>query len=200
MEKDNKISYFNTLMFTIFTAIASLGVLSFLLFDFGKKFIYFIVAFEVGVFTLIGYCIYKIIKGDKKANDIKTKYVVRFDECPDYYSRKVINGDDFCFNEYLVKDYQGNPVLIKISPAEIDGITNTPEASTILNTTIPPTDNYSKFKLHRLEADEKIADYSEKCKIVYTKPSVSDSKYDNYTHYPDIPYTYIKSRCASLAE
>ena len=200
MEKDKKISYFNTLMFTIFTAIASLGVLSFLLFDFGKKFLYFIIAFEVGVFILIGYCIYKIIKGDKKAKDNKTKYVVRFDECPDYYSKKIINGDDFCFNEYLVKDDQGKPLLIKLTPAEIDGTAISPESYATLNNNVPTTDDYRKFKLHRLETDEKIADFSDKCKLVFSKPNVSDSKYDNYTHYPDIPYTYIKSRCASLAD
>lgn len=200
MEKDNKISYFNTLMFTIFTAIASLGILSFLLFDFGKKFLYFIIAFEVGVFILIGYCIYKIIKGDKKAKDTKTKYVVRFDECPDYYSKKVINGDDYCFNEYLVRDDQGKPVLIKLTPAEKDGTEISPESSVTLNNTVPSIDNYNKFKLRRLESDEKISEFHNKCKLVFNKPNESDSKYDNYLHYPDIPYTYIKSRCASLAE
>ena len=188
-------------MFTIFTGIASLGVLSFLFFDFGKKFIYFIIAFEVGVFILIAYCIYKIIKGDKKNKDNKDKYVVRFDECPDYYSKKIINGDDYCFNEYLVKDKVGKPVLIKISPHEMNGTTLTPEKTTLLTNiaeqSAPP---YSKFKLHKLETDDNILKFEDKCKLLFNAPSTSDPKYTDYLHYPYIPYTYAKSRCASLAE
>lgn len=188
-------------MFTIFTGIASLGVLSFLFFDFGKKFIYFIIAFEVGVFILIAYCIYKIITGDKKKKDNKDKYVVRFDECPDYYSKKIINGEDYCFNEYLVKDKRGNSMLIKLSPYEMNGTTVTPETTTKLTNIVEPSAQlYSKFQLHKLEKDDNIPKFEDKCKLLFNNTSVSDPKYSSYLHYPHIPYTYAKSRCASLAE
>lgn len=198
-KSQNKISYFNTLMFTIFTGIVSLGVLSFLFFDFGKKFIYFIIAFEVGVFMLIAYCLYKIISGDKKIN-AKDKYVVRFDECPDYYSKKIIEGKEYCFNEYVVKDNAGNVKVIKITPAEIGGVKQDPDSAITLTDIVEPNAKlYAKFELHKLENDDNIPTYEEKCKYLFKQPPV-DEKYNSYRQFTYIPYTYAKSRCESLAE
>ena len=198
-KSQNKISYFNTLMFTIFTGIVSLGVLSLLFFEFGKKFIYFIIAFEAGVFLLIAYCLYKIIAGDKKIN-AKDKYVVRFDECPDYYSKKIVNGEEYCFNEYVVKDNAGNVKVIKITPSEIGGVKQEPASAITLTDIVEPNANlYAKFKLHQLETDDNIPKYEEKCKYLFNQPPVDD-KYNSYRHFTYIPYTYAKSRCESLAE
>ena len=197
---DSKVSYFNTLLFTIITGIVSLCILGLLFFEFGQKLIFFIIAFETGVFILIGYCIYKIISSEKKKNNKKDTYVVRFDECPDYYTRKDIDGKAWCFNEYISKDpSSGKTYIIKLTPAEINFVPqDVPTVITITNTKLTNDPPYSKFELKALENDEKLETYEDKCKLLFKMPPAED-KYAKHMHYTYIPWTYAKSRCASLA-
>ena len=59
-------SYFNTLIFTIISGIFSLVLIATLFFDMFKKYIPFIVTVEIGLFLIIGYCIYKIYNNEQK--------------------------------------------------------------------------------------------------------------------------------------
>lgn len=194
---DRRISYFNTLLFTIITGIVSLGVLSLLFFEFGKPYIYFIIAFEVGVFTIIGYCIYKIVSAEKAKADKKDKYVVRFDECPDYYSLKVIDNKDYCVNEYVTKTSRGELRISRLTP--VNTTDNRPNAvPTVINlATSSKAYEINKFPLRGIEDDPNIPTFEEKCKLLYKVPPEED-KYKDHMFYTRIPWTFAKSRCASL--
>lgn len=196
---DRKVSYFNTLLFTIITGIVSLCILALLFFEFGKKLIYFIIAFEVGVFILIAYCIYKIVSGEKKKLKSGDKYVVRFDECPDYYTKKEIDGKVWCYNDYVIKDLSGKIFVIRLTPSEINNVPqDVPTTISVTNSRLANDPVYSKFELKALETDDKIPSYEDKCKLLFKMPPAED-KYTKHMHYTYIPWTYAKSRCASLA-
>jgi hypothetical protein len=197
---NNKISYFNTLIFTIIAGVVSLGVVSLLFFDFGKQIIYFIVAFEVGVLGIIAYCIYKIIKGEMDKNNKKDKYVVRFDQCPDYYSSKIINNKEYCVADYIVRNDKGDVTVMRIFPEkDARGSISAPASINLDYANQTGTDYKYKFELRQLEQDPKIPTFEEKCKYLYTQPP-PNPKYNAYRHFTQIPWTYAKSRCASLAE
>lgn len=195
---EQKVSYFNTLIFTVITAIVSLGVLSLLFTESGKKMIYFIIAFEVGVFLIILYCIYKIISGETKSSSKSSTYVVNFDQCPDYYTKYThTNGDSLCLNNYIVKDDKGNIYVIRLDGnLETDTmdqtITLNPPGNTPLNT-------IAEFELTKLQKDTLIKNYEDKCALVMAKPPSSDTKYNSYAFYNKLPWTYLKSRCEGLA-
>lgn len=194
---DTKVSYFNTLIFTVITGIISLGVLCLLFFDIGKRFLYFIIAFEIGVFALIGFCLYVIISTEMAKKKNKIKYVVRFDECPDYYTKKVKDGKEYCINKYVVKDSRGNVFIAVISPAEIGNVPiDVPKTISTQESTSDPL--YTNFELRALENDQEIKTLEEKCKLMYTAPP-SDDKYMAHMHYHFIPWTYAKSRCESVS-
>lgn len=194
MATDNKISYLNTLIFTIVTGIISLIVLGCLFFEFGQRFIYFIIGFEIGVFFLIGYCIYKIVRAEKRYVSGDDKYVVRFNECPDYYAKRVYDGKEYCVNDYVVKDNAGGVYIVKVTPASTDP----PTSITVTDNATPYSGQpYSKFELHALEADNALKTYDEKCKPLFVNPT--DAKYQGYPDVSQIPWTYVRSRCESFA-
>lgn len=187
-------------MFTIITAIIALCILSLLFFDFGKKYLYFIIAFQVGVFAIVTYCIYRIIRAELRLQKGADRYVVRFDECPDYYTKRVINGEEHCFNDYIVKDQQGKVYVIRLTPQKVGETSITPPKTIIVTDKATPQDPlYAKFKLHALENDAAIKTYEDKCTLLFTPPP-NESKYIPHSHYTYIPWTYAKSRCQSLAQ
>ena len=194
---DKKMSYFNTLMFTVITGIVSLCMLALLFFEFGKKFMVFIIAFEVGVFVLIAYCIIKIMMLEKKKT--AANFVIKFDECPDYYSRKMIGGVEYCFNDYIVNDKQGKLHVIRLTPYLIGGEPQqVPKFITISDSVRAGTDKmYEKFRLRELETDTSIPLLKDKCGLMFKLPP-DDAKYDNHRHYNYIPWTYAKSRCEGV--
>jgi hypothetical protein len=197
---NKKISYFNTLIFTIIAGVVSLGVVSLLFFDVGKQIIYFIVAFEVGVLGIIAYCIYKIIRGEMDKNNRKDKYVVRFDQCPDYYSSKIINNKEYCVADYIVRNAKGDVSVMRIFPEkDARGSISAPASISLDYANQTGADYKYKFELRQLEQDPKIPTFEEKCKYLYTEPP-QNPKYNAYRHFTQIPWTYAKSRCASLAE
>jgi hypothetical protein len=194
MSSDKNISYFNTLIFTIITGIACLMLLILLFFDIGKQFIYFIIAFEIGIFIIIGYCIAQIVIVEKKKNDGTTNYVVKFDECPDYYTKQLIDSKEYCLNEYMGRNEAGTRFLIKIFPAEINGQPITPPSDL---TGTPQL--YEKFPLRGLETDANIRKMADKCNLLFKEPAVPSATYSNHMYYKYIPWTYAKSRCESIA-
>lgn len=198
---DQKISYFNTLIFTIVTGVVSLCILGLLFFDFGKSMIYFIIAFEIGVFCLIAYCIYKIVSGAKKETVRKSSYVLRFNECPDYYTKRMIKDDTYCVSDYIVRDRNGEVYISRVSPTvDRDGEPLEPPKNITINATSTVGErSYDKIKLTALEKDDKFAKNDEKCSLVYNTPKDRDSKYDPYRDYSILPWTYMRSRCESFA-
>lgn len=198
--KEKKVSYFNTLIFTIITGVLSLGILGLLLYDIGKDFVFFIVTLEAGIFIIIGYCIYRIISHEKakeKASQ-EDRYVVNFDTCPDYYVKRMVGDKEYCFNDYTVKDETGKTYIMKVYPMEVNG---TPIQ---IPPTIRPSNNvggneylFEKFDLHALESDPTLKTYKDKCNLVYQTPA---DRMNQYSHIPSLPWTFAQSRCESLAD
>lgn len=195
---DRKISYFNTLIFTIITAVASLMVLGLLFLPIGKQFIYFIVAYEVGVFLIIAYCIFKILRGDKKFDENRKNFVVRFDECPDFYT-KTMHADNtlWCHNDYKVIDPRTQEELVyRIFPMRYkDQPTSVPTTITLADNI--PGQPYARFQLKQLESDDDYPTYDKKCQVLFKNPSSSNESYNTFQ---DLPWTYAKSRCESLGK
>lgn len=201
---DKKIAYFNTLIFTVITGIVSLIVLSFLFFDFGKAFIYLIVIFEMGVFIIIGTCIYFIIKaeGDKKN---KTDYLVNIDQCPDYYTKttNVLDGKDYCLNYHQGSDALGTRVLTRIFPMKNANGDDLMVSRSIRLSEISPVasqSDYNNFPLYSLQTDEKLNDTAKRCDAIFRKPSASLGTNGAYDSHSLMPWTYARSRCAGLSE
>lgn len=199
-ENDKKISYFNTLIFTIVTGIISLCIVGLLFFEVGQKMIYFIIAFEIGVFILITYCIYRIASADKKLSKSKDGYVLKFNECPDYFSRYINpneNGRVECINNYIVKDRNGQVYLSTITPAkyENENVTVPGTVPEIPSTTAPP---YTRVVLNALEKDENFPKNDDKCGLIFKTPVAKEPKTTPYRAYASVPWTYMRSRCESF--
>jgi hypothetical protein len=195
-DNEKKISYFNTLIFTIITGIVSLAILGLLFFEFGRTFIYFIIAFEIGVFILIAYCIYKIVSGSRKSDKNKDSYVLRFNECPDYFTRREAkDGTVSCVNKYIVKDRNGQIYLSAITPTQFNGEEVTIPASAQPDTSTPAS--YEKVILRQLEKDDKFSKYQDKCNLIWNAPKATDAHAAPYSGYSAIPWTYMRSRCES---
>jgi hypothetical protein len=199
MSSNTKISYFNTLVFTIITGVASLVLLSLLFFDIGKEFIYFIITFEIGIFVIIAYCITKIILGEMSKKKNTTGYVVSFDQCPEYYVKENIEGVEYCNNEFTTVDkITGRKYLMKLFPAEINNFPVEPEQTVIKGPKAGST-TYDYFPMRNLENDPDFRTMEEKCNLLFKAPTSNEDKYKEHTFYTYIPWTYAKSRCQSLA-
>lgn len=198
--KNQKVSYFNTLVFTVVTGIVCLALLALLFFDIGKEFMYFIIALEVGAFAVIGYCITKIVLYERQRAKYAADgvYVVKFDTCPDYYVKRMVDGKTYCFNDYTIKDKFGKNYVMKVYPESVDGVAiQPPDRITISNTVRPDDYLFEKFDLNALESDPNLKGYGEKCKMVYSVPA---DKKKQYSHLPWIPWTHASSRCQSFVE
>lgn len=198
MSTQSKVSYFNTLIFTIITGIASLILLTLLFFNIGKEFIYAIITFEVGIFAIIAYCITQIIIAESNKSKKTTSYVINFDQCPDYYTKKIVNGVEYCFNEYMGKDEAGNNYVMKISPAEVNHEPRSLPATVTVSDTVTGQSYLDVFELRKLQDDPNFKTMEEKCALVSKAPVSLDAKYTPHTMYTYMPWTYAQSRCQSL--
>jgi len=199
MSSNKKIEYFNTLIFTVITGIVSLIVLCMLFFDFGKKFVYLIIMFELGVFVIIGLCIYEIMKAETKKTNVDG-YQIRFNQCPDYYSSVSLNGTDYCMNWFQGKDAFGKDVIIRVYPLQ-DSFGN----EITVNKEFPAseltpaqTSTYTNFALYDLEKEERLPTQNKKCDVIF-KPS-RDTNLAKYAGHSVVPWTYARSRCQSLSD
>lgn len=198
--KEKKISYFNTLIFTIVTGIVSLCLLGLLFFDIGKEFMVFIISLEVGIFAIIGYCIYRIISHEKKKQEAAEQnlYVVNFNTCPDYYVKRVVGDKTYCFNDYTVKDSNGKAYIMKVYPVEVNGTPiQIPPTITPSNTVANNDYLFEKFDLRALENDNTLKTTKEKCNLIFQTPA---DRVNEYSHLPSIPWTFAQSRCESFAD
>ena len=194
---ESRVAYFNTLIFTIVTGVISLGVLALLIFPFGKDYMAFIITFEIGVFIIIGICIYNIVKAENEKSKQKEIYV-KFDQCPDAYSRHTSNNMVFCKNFYKVKDASGNDFIARIYPLK-DGNNN--EIVPLMTFTATQlydvsASNYTNFELGGIDKDINLKTGAERCQLLFTKPT--SSNLNPYMDYNLLPWTYTRSRCASM--
>lgn len=191
MKENKKLSYKNTLIFTILAAVTSVVLIGFLAFQSFRDYIYFIVIVEVAIFAIIGYCIYRIVTYEKRLEALRNqkRNTVAFNECPDYYIKKFdVKGAPFCSNEYRVKDQQSNEYVMKVYPSSVE----TP--STIeKNAPVTNAPKYEKFYLNEIPNTKDLVTSKEKCGVLFNEPT--NPSLLQLRGYTEIPWTYMRSRC-----
>lgn len=191
MNDNKKITYRNTIIYTILAAIVSLGLLVLLAFKSFFDYIYLIAIIEIGIFIIIGYCIYKIITYEKSFEKLKDqkRYYIPFSECPDYYVKKFSNnGEPFCSNEYRVKDANDNTFLMKVYP---DTVPLPTKHDAI--TSVDQSQKYEKFWLNQIENAKELRTTKDKCSVLSVQPT--DPKLAKYRGFNNVPWTYVRGRC-----
>lgn len=195
-EQTKKISYFNTLIFTIISGIVSLLLLAALFFDVFKDYMTFIITVEIGIFLVIGWSIWQIVSNEKRLEELRKKknFTIDFTQCPDYYISRVVDGVTICSNEYIVEDQYRNKRLMKIYPA--DDISKNisyplPKLhSNIYNKqTSRPVD---KFDSTAIDSAGDLPDVQKKCGAVL-------GMNNTYKDYTQIPWVGVRARCESYA-
>lgn len=200
-EEKKKISYFNTLIFTIIAGIFSILLLLLLFVKGFKTYLPFIITLEVGIFVIIAICIIQIILNERLFDKLKknNSFNINFSSCPDYYTKRDIGTTEICSNEYIYTDEQSRKFIMKIYPDD-DKLYPLPASYTfdyIENTdTQSGQPKYEKFPLHEIENNTNLKTYNEKCAILNTDPT--DLKLTNLKGYNLVPWTTMNAKCASL--
>jgi hypothetical protein len=194
MNENKKISYRNTLIYTIVTAVISLALLIMLAFKSFFDYVYLIAIVEVGIFIIIGYCIFKIINYEKSLEALKNqkRYYIPFTECPDYFVKKFNeSGEPYCSNEYRIKDKNDNTYLMKVYPDTVP-LPTKHDAST----SVDQSQKYEKFWLNQIQNAKELRTTKDKCSVVSVEPT--DPKLAKYKGYTNVPWTYVRGRCAGF--
>lgn len=195
-----KISYFNTLIFTIVSAVVSVVILVLFYFKGLKPFWPFIIALEVGIFFIIGLCITTIILSElaleKKKND--RSYNIPFTSCPDYFTMTNKDNKTYCFNEYIYIDDYKRKFLMKVypddDPSDPNGVRPLPS---IASSDIVANDpKHEKFNLAEIESEPTFKSAFDRCGPVINDPS--DVKLAYLKGYKLLPWTSMRAKCESL--
>lgn len=204
MNNNKRISYKNTLIYTIVTAIVSLLILALLFIPSMFDYIYFIAVIELGIFIIIGVCIYKIINYEKHLNELRDQnsYYIPFSECADYFVKKTDSkGNTYCSNEYSVKDQFGNVKMMKIYPTDTALPTTHTQTMNDINCkagttgcTIPH--KYEKYSLTQIPDSKLLKTNQQRCSVLFVEPT--DPALTEYKEYTKIPWTYVKGRCETF--
>lgn len=214
MNQDRRISYFRTLVFTVIAFVMSLGLL--VLWYLRRDVQTFVILVEIGIFTIIGYCIWNIVQYERALQDMRrsSNYTLKMQSCPDYYvkRRDPVTSKDFCSNEYVVVDDKsptGKKLIMKITPVLpnvlIDGVSrpnpDTPSAPEMhhidymkveKNVRREP-DAIDKFYINvfdDIKAPKKLCDTISPYSTEGSKTAMSVLKH--------VPWTYARSRCNGL--
>lgn len=195
-----KMSYYNTLIFTIIAGIVSVCLLLLLLFKDFKKYLPFIVTLEVGIFAIIATCIITIFVNESVLNKLKKQmgYQISFTSCPDYYTKRTIGDKEICSNDYVYFNDKKQPFIMKIYP--IDDKSNPTKGARPLPTTHVyeykgDEPKWEKFPLNELDSEQSFKDYSQKCAPLFSDPSEPNLQY--LKGYSVIPWTTMRSKCAA---
>ena len=193
MNSNKKISYKNTLIFTILSAILSIAIAVCLFFDFimKKEYLYFVVTLEVGICIIVAYCIYKIINFEKYLDELRNpkNLYIPFSSCPDYFQKLITpNGNPICTNQYQVTDASNNNYLMKIYP---NGVNLPPFHNP--NADVSTSPKYEKFNLNDIGQSTELATTRAKCAVLSVEPT--DPAMAKYTGYTQVPWTYVRGRC-----
>lgn len=207
MNNNKRISYKNTLIYTIVTAIVSLLILALLFIPSMFDYIYFIAVIELGIFIIIGVCIYKIINYEKNLNKLRDQnsYYIPFSECADYFVKKIDSkGNTYCSNEYSVKDQFGNVKMMKIYPnTETLPTTHVNTINTLNDINCKAGSEgcsmphkYEKYSLTQIPDSKLLKTNQQKCSVLFVEPV--DPALTAYKEYSKIPWTYVKGRCETF--
>ena len=199
-DENMKVSYFNTLIFTIFAGIVSLVLLVLLYFKGFNQYLPFIIALEVGLFGLILLCITQIILNEIYLDKLKKNlgYKVDFNICPDYYTKRNNGNKEICSSDYIYIDKNKKNWIMKIYPE--DDPKNPTQGSRPLPSMVSfdykETDaKYEKFPLNEIENEKTFKTYAEKCGVLAKDPQEPSLAY--LKGYNLVPWTTMNSKCAS---
>jgi len=204
MAQTDKLSYINTLIFTLIAGVISLALLCILLFPIGKKFLVFVVSVEIGILTIIAFCIYKIATNESYLRRLRdsNNIVVNFEQCGDYYVKNINQfGKEVCTNNYVVTDETNTRYVMKIWDA---GASNIPGNNNIREDQVnffgnsnanasDATNRRELYALKELATSSNLTTFTDKCKPFYYNVP-------NFSEYQGIPWTYAKSRCQSFQQ
>lgn len=196
--ENSKISYFNTLIFTIVAAIISLLLLLSLIFEqVRKNAMIFVIALEIGIFTIIMICIWQIVANEKHLNALRNTVSpkISFSECPDYYTKATENNQVVCLNNYQITDGTVSyTILIYPEDKELPMI-------------IPDDVNLTKadkFNLYDLEQNPDFKSARDQCAPIMTEPNLNAAatpeeteKLKKLQNYSKLPWTHAQARCAA---
>jgi hypothetical protein len=171
----------------------------------GKEWLTFVVVVEIGIFSIIGYCIWLIVKREKAIESQRDpkNYSLKFDSCPDYYIKKFDDSvqKSYCSNEYAVVDKK-NPLSQKLTMKLIqDGSSAPQNHSTTFITKDAATGSpkkpepWDKFFTDELY-DPVIKSDQERCDIINPSVAAKDDKFAG--KYKSLPWTYVRTRCDGL--
>jgi len=195
IETNKNRSYYNLLLFTIISALISLALIIGLYFKGLTEYLTFIITVIVGIFFIICWCIYSILRTEYLMNLRKDtlNYTVSFDKCPDYYTQtRDSNGNITCLNNYSFTTPNGENYIIKIYPMTVSPSPNI-YYNSANSSNIP---KYESFPLKEISST--VSSYNDQCSI-FSK-NLSSTVPTNYIDYNNIPWTNIKSQCSLLSD
>lgn len=214
MSSSKQVSYFRTLIFTIFAFIISLMLLA--LAWFKRDLVTFVTIVEVAIFVIIGYCISNIVNYEKTLQAMRSanNYVLKMDSCPDYYVKRFdpLTTKDFCSNEYRVVDKSsptGEKVIMKILPQMKDVNMGGLVVPNPGNPTFP-TKHSSEFMTEEgkvskeprpidkfyISALDSFKTTKNKCELINPYSTIGDDS--RLRELKQVPWTYARSRCNGL--
>lgn len=196
-----KTSYFNTLIFTILAGIISIILLVLLFFKDFKKYLPFIITLEIGIFTMIAWCIIQIYLNEKFLAELKKNlnYQISFNTCPDYFTKRIIGDQEICSNEYIYIDDKKQSKIMKVYPADdksgvVSGMRPLP--STLSMDYKGTEKKWEKFPLNELDNEPSFKTYAQKCAPLFQSPA--DSKLSYLKGYNLVPWTNARSQCSLI--
>jgi hypothetical protein len=199
-DEKRKVSYFNTLIFTLAAGIVSILLLALLFFKGFKEYLPFIIALEVGIFSIIALCITQIMLNESYLNKLKQMagYQMTFDKCPDYFTKRDSGDKEICSSDYIYKDKGNKNWIMKIYPEDNPLEPMRGSRPLPVNLTLDyrgDEQKYEKFPLHEIEKETSFKTYADKC-----KPLTGDSQDPKLAYlkgYNLVPWTTMNSKCAS---
>lgn len=194
-DSNRKISYFNTLIFTIFSGVVSLILLAALYFDMLSSWRAFIITIEIGIFVIIGVCIWQIFVNEALLEKYKraANYNIDFAQCPDYYIKRHDNEKTICSNEYVVQGADNKKYIMKIYP--VDNPTKNevyPLPKYHVNSFNDSAKPEDKFDATIIQGDTTLPSTKDKCHAVLGLS-------DKHKTYGNVPWVGVRARCAGFS-
>jgi hypothetical protein len=176
-----------------------------------RNYLAFIVTIEVGLFLIIAYCIVTIMNKEKLFDEMSNpkNYVVKFDDCPDYFNRKYDESTRkfYCSNEYIVEHpldssrqaimkmmlYDPNNVNIQFPNNHSNEYMN-------VNGSVPTKPIPSEKFYVDVFQNKTLKDTSDRCSLVddSSVKVFENDTIENRADYKKLPWTSVRSRCNGL--
>lgn len=204
MQNENRrISYVRTLVFTIVAALLSIVLFALIFIKGARDWLLFITITEIGIFSIIIWCIIAIINREKKIQEMRDpkNYVIKFDNCPDYYVKRydTLSKGYFCSNEYVVSDTR-NPTKTLIMKLFAENDKSSPSYHNVdfmvKNGNAPAINPQPMDKFMINDILSKVDDTADRCGIV--NPNTMEKSTDKLIGYKNIPWIGVQKRCETL--